>query len=406
MNWLARGRATLVREGDGVPTLELFFDLVFVYAITQTVDLMAEHSNLLGLTRGLLVAVLLWWVWGSYTWLCNLVRADEGLVRYGLFAVMAVTFVIAVTIPESFVDFEGGLSGPFVFATCYAVLRVLHFGMFWSCAGDDEGLRRQLLRSIPPWFLGTALLVAAGFTEGVADGWLQVGLWALALGVDYGGTLLNGMSGWRVNSVRHFAERHGLILIVALGESIVSVGVGVHDKPISWAIIVGCVLGVAISAALWWLYFDVTATMAEHAVAAKQGPERMAMASHGYTYWHVPLVLGILLLSFGLKKVLGYVADTEHHTLTEALHGLPLYALYGGVVLYLLAHVGFAHRMLGTVKVTRLAAAGLLVLLIPVANLLPALAALGLLVLCMAGLAGYETRHYADQRAEIRSAES
>src|SRR5262245_8820452 len=247
-----------INEGDRVTTLELFLDLVFVYAITQTVELMAKGSPM-DMLHALLIIGVLWWIWISYAWLGNLVRADEGFVRFGLMGAMAVSFVVAVTIPEAFEDLPGGLSGPLVFAGCYAVARIIHFTMFWACASGDAGLRRQLLRSIPPWLGGVAMLVVAAF---VHDQWWQIALWVLALVIDLGGTLLNGMSGWRVYSAAHFAERHSLIIIVALGESIVSVGVGVLHLPISWSIIVALVLGVATAGALWWIYFDVTALMA------------------------------------------------------------------------------------------------------------------------------------------------
>jgi low temperature requirement protein LtrA len=392
-----RGTRASINEGDRVTTLELFFDLVFVYAITQTVDVMGE-GGVKGLVRALLIIGVLWWIWVGYAWLGNLVRADEGFIRFGLLAAMAVSFVVAVTIPEAFVDFPGGTSGPLVFAGCYAMARLIHFVIFWTCASGDAGLRRQLVRWIPSSLLGIGVLVAATF----ANDWWQIGLWALALAVDLGGTLLNGMSGWRVRSAVHFAERHGLIIIVALGESIVAVGVGVLHLPISWPIIVALVLGVATAGALWWIYFDVTSLLAEHALAHSRGAHRNDLASHGYTYLHLPMVAGILLLAYGVKKVLNYVGDTEHHTLTEALHGIPLYALYGGVALYLLGHVGFARRMLGVIKTQRLLAAIFVVALIPVANLLPALAALGLVTLVLGLLVAYETTRWYDDRQGIR----
>jgi low temperature requirement protein LtrA len=396
-----RGTPASINEGDRVTTLELFFDLVFVYAITQTVELMAK-GGYISMLHALLIIGVLWWIWISYAWLGNLVRADEGFVRFGLLGAMAVSFVVAVTIPEAFHDLPGGLSGPLVFAGCYAVARVIHFSMFWACAGDDAGLRRQLLRSIPPWLGGVAMLVVAAFVHHV---WWQIGLWVLALVIDLGGTLLNGMSGWRIYSAVHFAERHSLIVIVALGESIVSVGVGVVHLPISWAIIVALVLGVATAGALWWIYFDVTALLAEHALSRARGAHRSEMASHGYTYLHLPLVVGILLLAYGMKKVLNYVGDTGHHTLTDALHGIPLYALYGGVALYLLGHVAFSRRMLGLLKTHRLVAAIVVLALIPVANVLPALAALGLVTLVLAVLVIYETTRWYDFRENARHPE-
>ena len=204
-------------------------------------------------------------------------------------------------------------------------------------------------------------------------------MWLAALVGDYLGTVLAGASGWRINSAGHFAERHGLIIIIALGESIVSIGVGVTELPISWPIIVASVLGLTIAGALWWSYFDVVALVAERVLAKPQGAERARLARDSYSFLHLPMVIGIIFLSLGLKKVLSYVGGDDGHTLTDPLYGLPLIALYGGTSLYLLAHVAFRWRNTHTVNPHRTIVAVLLLALIPVGALLPAMATLGLL---------------------------
>ncbi|MEJ3747759.1 low temperature requirement protein A [Actinomycetes bacterium KLBMP 9797] len=393
-----------VTEGARVTPLELFFDLVFVFALTQVTAVMAGDTSPTwgGVLRGLLVLAVLWWCWCCFAWLGNSVRADEGFTRFALFGVMAVMFVVALTIPEAFDDLPGGLPAPLVFAACFLAVRLLHFAAYWEAATGNPALRRQLLTTcLVPLLAGATPLVIAAFVDNLA---LRAALWALALAADYSLVMLGGVAGWRIHSAAHWAERHGLIIIVALGESIVSIGVGVADEPISWPIIVASALGVTIAAALWWAYFDVSALLAEHALAKVDGSARAALGRDGYTYLHLPMVAGIILLSLGLKKVLEYVADTEHHTLSDPLHGVGLYALYGGVALYLLGHVAFTLRTVRAVSWLRLGAAVLVLVLIPVADRMPALAALALLAAVCAGSVAIESVRYAEHRREARAA--
>lgn len=399
-------------EGASVTPLELFFDLVFVYALTQVTALMVGDLTPRGMLHGLLLLALLWWCWCCYAWLGNTVRADEGVVRVAIFAVMATMFVVAVTIPEAFSDLPGGLSGPVVFAAGYLVVRVLHLVIYWHAARarDDAGLRRQLLRAALPMLGGAILLfTAALLPQQLADSPLQEDnirtlLWALALAVDYGGVMAIGAQGWQIYSAAHWTERHGLIIIVALGESLVAIGVGVTALPISWPIIVASFFGVAVAAALWWAYFDVVSIAAERVLARAEGAERAGLGRDAYTYLHLPMVAGIILLALGLKKVLSYVGDATEHPLTEPLHGLPLYALYGGVVLYLLGHLGFRLRAMRSANRPRAATAVLLVLLIPVADRLPALAALGLLAVVCVGMTAVEVLLFGEARRKLRDA--
>jgi low temperature requirement protein LtrA len=228
-----------------------------------------------------------------------------------------------------------------------------------------------------------------------------IALWAGALAVDYGGTYLIDARGWRFRSASHFAERHGLIVIIALGESIVAIGVGVTDLPISWPILIASLLGLAVSAGLWWIYFDATVHYGERALAAEPEETRSVMARDAYTFWHFPMVTGIVLLALGLKKVLEYVGDAEHHDLSDPLKGTGLYALYLGVVIYLIGHVGFKWRTVHTIGVTRLAAAAAVVLAALVVGKLPALAQLGVLTAVVAVLVAVESIYYARDRDEL-----
>jgi low temperature requirement protein LtrA len=390
-----------VPEEARVTPIELFFDLVFVFSLTQVTALVASDLTARGLVRGLLVLALLWWSWVGYAWLGNVVRADEGLGRVAMFGAMAAMLVFALSVPEAFEDLPGGLGGPVVVAFAYLVVRLLHLGIFWLAASDDAGLRRQLLRFMPSVLGSTALLLVASQLGNEA----QTLTWVAVVVVDYVGTILGGASGWRLSSAGHFAERHGLILIVALGESIVAIGVGVAALPISWPIVVASTLGLTVAACIWWAYFDVVAIMAERVLRRSQGEERARLARDAYSYLHLPIVAGVVLLALGLKKVLEYVGDGTAYELSEVLPPVPLGAMFGGVALYLLAHVAFKYRVVRSVNAHRVVVALLLLALIPVGARIPALAALGLVAAVLVGLIAFESLRYSLLREQVRHEE-
>ena len=397
----ATGRRLQVRGTDAahrVTTLELFFDLVFVFALTQITALMAEDDTFRGLFRGLVLLALLWFAWSSYAWLGNQARADEGLLRLAMVVAMGAMFVVALALPEAYEDLPGGLFAPFVLAACYAAVRLAHLGVYLVAAGDDSGLRRQLWLTAVPVSGACGLLVAGG---AVGGSWQSL-LWASAVLVDYSGIWVTGTSGWRLASPAHFAERHGLIIIVALGESIVAIGVGVAEEAITGPVVLAAALGLGVSVALWWAYFDVVAIVAERTLAGLDPARRVRLGRDSYTYLHFPMVAGIVYLALGLKKVLTYVADTEHHELSESLSWAPMLALYGGAAVYLAALSWLRHRNVGTWNRQRLVAAALLFALLPVGVALPALAALAVLALVLAALIAFEAVRLAHLRDAIR----
>ncbi|MGZ5345164.1 MAG: low temperature requirement protein A [Actinomycetota bacterium] len=394
-------RILAVVEESRVTPIELFFDLVFVFSITQVTALMANDLTAHGVIRGLLVLALLWWCWVGYAWLGNVVRADEGVGRVAMFSAMGAMFVLALSVPEAFDDLPGGLTGPVVVALAYLAVRLLHLLIFWLASGDDYGLRGQLLRFTPSVLGSTALLLVASQLHGRAQTWT----WAAVVVVDYVGTILAGASGWRLNSASHFAERHGLILIVALGESIVAIGLGVAKLPISAPIVLASLLGLALAGAIWWAYFDVGALIAERALRRAEGERRARLARDAYSYLHLPMVAGIVLLALGLKKVLAYVGGELGHDWTDRLATAPLAAMYAGVAVYLLALVAFHYRVAHTIKRMRIATAVLLILLAPAAAQLPALGALAVVTAVMVGLIAAESVRFADDRERIRHEE-
>lgn len=390
----ARVRFLPTAPDTSVSPLELFFDLVFVFALTQVTAMMADDLTASGLVRGMLVLALLWWSWVGYAWLCNVVRTDSGPVRLVLFAAMSAMFVLALAIPESFDDRPGGINGPALVAICYFGFRLVHLVMFWLISADDPGLRRQIVRFAPSMGGATALLLVAATADGVA----QTVLWAAALTVDYGGTLLSGADGWRLRATGHFAERHGLIVIVALGESIVAIGVGVEKQPISLPVVLAAVLGLTVASAMWWAYFDMSALHAERAFDDEPEATRAAFARDAYSYLHLPLMAGVVLTALGLKKVLEYVGDPEHHQLSDPLHHVAFVALAGGVLVYLLGHIAFKWRTMHGVMMSRVVASGAVLVLLLVGGSLPALAALAVLATVLVAMVAYETTRYADER--------
>jgi low temperature requirement protein LtrA len=372
------------REESRVTALELFFDLVFVLALTQCTALMAGDPTWHGIVRGLLVLAVLWWAWVGYAWLTSVVDPEAGAVRITIFAAMAAFLVAALSVPGAFAD--DGLA----FACAYAVVRVAHIWLFVLASRDDPGLRRSVIGLAASTALATGLLLAAS----AADGSLQTGLWAVALLVDVGAPALLFSEGWRLEP-NHFAERHGLIVIIALGESIVAIGVG-SDAVVDLGVVVAATLGVAIAAALWWLYFDVIVWLAERRlVEAAPGREQNELARDAYSIIHFPMVAGIVLAALGLKKTLAHVGDP--------LDGVPAAALAGGVALYLLGHVAFRWRLTRTLSRGRLTAAIAVLALLPLALGIPALATVALIVAVLVALIAYDVTRYAETRGRVRS---
>jgi low temperature requirement protein LtrA len=375
--------AAVLRQTERVTPLELFFDLVFVLAITQCTALMAAEPTWTGLGKGLLVLGVLWWSWVGYAWLTSVVDPEEGAVRLAIFAAMAALLVVALCVPEAFGD------SALLFACAYGVVRAGQIALFLVASRDDPSLRQSVVGLAGGTAIGVGLLLAAS----AFDGAIQGGLWAIALLLDMGEPYLFGSEGWKLVP-GHFAERHGLIFIIALGESIVAIGVGAGTD-VGAGVVAAATLGIAVAAALWWLYFDVVALVAERRLSrAAVGREQNDLARDSYSYLHFPMIAGVVLLALGLKKTLGGV--------DEPLEVVPATAALGGTALYLLAHVAFRLRNVGTLNPHRLACAVVLVALVPVALELPALATLGVLAGVLGVLVAYEAVRFSDARDRVR----
>ena len=378
-------RLTAVRrDGEArVTPLELFFDLVFVLALTQCTALMADEPTWAGLAKGMLVLGVMWWSWVGYAWLTSVVDPEEGTVRLAMFAAMAAFLVLALCVPGAFGD------EALLLACAYFVVRFAQIGLFVIASRDDPGLRHSVGGLAMSTAIGTGLLVIASFLDGTWQG----AVWALALALDMGGPLLIDSSGWRLVP-GHFAERHGLIVIIALGESIVAIGVGA-EAGVTAGVVVAATLGIVVAGALWWLYFDVVALVAERRLHnAPAGRVRNEIARDSFSYLHFPMVAGIVLLALGLKKTIGHV--------DEPLKLVPAAAMLGGTAIYLLAHVAFRWRNVHRFSWQRLITAALLVALLPAAVELPALATLAIVAAALCVLIVYEAHRFADLRERLR----
>jgi low temperature requirement protein LtrA len=375
--------ATLRGDVERVMPLELFFDLVFVLAITQCSALIVAEPHWSGMVKGLLALGVLWWSWVGYAWLTSVVDPEEGTVRLALFAAMAATLIVALCVPGAFSD------DAVLFACAYGVVRVAHIWLFILASRDDPGLRHSVIGLAISTGVGVGLLLLAAFTDGL----LQGGLWALALLLDMGGPLVIDSSGWRLVP-GHFAERHGLIVLIALGESIVAIGIGA-EVGLGPGVVTAAVLATAVSAALFWLYFDVVALVAARRLQnAPEGRERNEIARDSFSYLHFPMVAGIVLVAVGFEETLIHV---DAH-----LHLVAATALLGGAALYLLAHVAFRWRNVHRFSRQRVVAAVVCVAGIPVATAIPALATLAGLALVLALLIADERRRFAELRDRLR----
>jgi low temperature requirement protein LtrA len=368
-----------------VSPLELFFDLVFVFTLTQVTHLMSEEPTWGGLLKGVLVLWVLWWAWAAYAWLTNFVDTDAVRERLLIFVSMAAMLVAALAVPHAFDD------DAVLFACAYFVVRFLHLFIFAE-ANDEVDVAqaiRILARTAVP---APAILIAAAIW---LDGDALIAAWIVALAIDLAGPFVFGVRGFRVYA-SHFAERFGLVIIIALGESIVALGVGLEGVPLDTSVVVPAVLAIVLSGALWWAYFDVVAIVAERAFSRTTGDDRARMARDSYSYLHVPMIAGIVLVALGIKKTVGNI--------DEPLKQVPAAALFGGVALYYLGHVAFRLRNVHSLNRQRLLAAILCLALIPVADEVDALWALAGAAAIAAAVIVYEAIRFRDARARVRAA--
>jgi low temperature requirement protein LtrA len=349
---------------ERVSTLELFFDLVFVFTITQLTAVLSDDPTWRGLLRVVLMLGVIYYMYGGYAWLTNAVAADRAARRLLLLGGMAAYLVLALAIPRAFSE------GDIAFGVAYLVIVSIHHGLF-TRTGLDYTFR-AILR-VAPFNLGAALLVLAAV---VVEGTAAYLLWAAAFALEWVTPRVAGVGGFRITPA-HFVERHGLVVIIALGESIVAIGIGAADLPVDLALASVAVLGLLLAACLWWTYFGGDDTRAERALAAVPDEERGWVSIQAFGYWHLLMLLGIITLAAGLKDAIGHAFDP-----LDLAHTL---MLSGGVALFLAGDVLFRHTLRLGPSTLRATAAALALATVPLGLVVPAVAQLAVLVLVLAG---------------------
>jgi low temperature requirement protein LtrA len=377
---------TSEHDEERVTTLELFFDLVFVLSFTQVTAKLAEVPTWEGLGQGMLVLAAVWWAWTAYGWLTNAIDPEENVNRLCIFAAMAAMLIVSLAIPEAFGD-EGLL-----FGCAYFFVRAMQLILYVRNTrreGDEDNLS-AILGIAPGLLFGSFLLVVAGLLDGEA----RTAAWIAAVLIDYATPLVFGNERFRLHP-GHFAERHGLIIIIALGESVVAIGAGVGLEELSAGEVAAAALGIAAVCALWWAYFDIVALVAERRLSEAPFGEQAPLARDSYSYIHLPMIAGIVLFALGLKKTI--------IAFDEPLKTIPALALCGGVALYLLAHIAFRLRNVGTLNKHRGVALVATLALIPLATEVDALIALAAVTGVLVVLIAYEAIRFREARARVRA---
>jgi low temperature requirement protein LtrA len=331
-------------QAERVSTLELFFDLVFVFTITQLTAVLSDDPTPRGLLRVVLMLGVIYWMYDGYAWLTNAVAADRAARRVVLLGGMAGFLVLALTIPEAF------SGGDLAFGLAYLVVVGIHAGLYSRTTVTHTV--RSLVR-LAPFNLASALLVLAAVVAGGPAGYL---LWAAAFALEWVTPLVTGIGGFRI-APAHFVERHGLVVIIALGESVVAIGIGASGQPVDLALISVAVLGLLLAACLWWTYFGGDDSRAERALAGVPEDRRAAVAVRAFGYWHLAILLGIVVLAAGLKHAIGHAFDR-----LDLAHAL---LLAGGIAVFLAGDVGFRRTLRLGPDRFRVAAAGLCLATIP-----------------------------------------
>ncbi len=373
-----------VGEERRVTPFELLFDLVFVFAFTQVTTVLTDDPTWTGLAHGLLILTALWWAWAAFAWLTNTVDPGEDIVWGASLVAIAAMFVAALAVPDAF-----GRHGV-VFGIAFLIVNVMHLTLYAFTAGSDRELLGAIRRVAPMALGGSALIIAAGFTEGP----VRPLLWLAALAIALIGPLLAGIGGWRLEPA-HFVERHGLIVIIAIGESLIAIGLGARETELTAGVVVAAVLGLGIAVSFWLAYFDFFSIRAQQLLTDRSGLEQITFARDVFTYLHLPMVAGIVLFAFAMEATLAHLGDD--------LDPVAAVGLCGGPALYLLAYVALRLRVSRTAGGGRLVAALAFAALYPLALVIPAVAALSLVAAVWAAFHAYELIWWREARAETRA---
>jgi low temperature requirement protein LtrA len=354
--------------------VELLWDLVFVFAVTQVTTLLSRDLSWAGLGRSMLVLALVWWAWSAFVWAANAQDTGSPVLRLALLLAMVLVFIAGLALPHAFDD-----EAP-VFAATYAAVRLLHLALYADASRRGNASWSAIAGFGTTVVIGMALLVAGA----LAGGTVQVVLWTAAAAIDYAGPAWltrERLRGLQRVAVAHFAERYSLFVIICLGESIVAIGVGASEEAFDVQLVAGVGLGLLITVALWWTYFDRFAAIAEERLRTHDDP--VLAAADGYSYLHLVIVAGIIVFAVGVKLAV--------HDVGEPLPDATRLALCGGVALYLAGHVAFGMRMAGALGLEKLVAAAALLVLYAVGGAMPAWTLAGAITLLLGAMCAVET---------------
>lgn len=371
-----------------VTNLELLFDLVFVYCITNVTALMEHHVGGRSVLQGLITMSVVWFGWCSYAWLGNQAKADEGLLRVSMIVATAGMFFVAVSIPHAF-DEHGNAA--LVLVAAYSVVRLVHNAVYLIAAGTDANMRSVLMGMLGVILAALALLWVGALVGGRAQVWW----WLASVVVDQAGVYLVRSTRWVLNSASHFSERFGLVVLIAIGESIVDLGAAGTVDHMSLRLGLALVSGFAVAVCFWWLYFDVVALVAERVLRESHGLRRTKLARDSYTYIHLLFVGGIVFAAMGLYLLVGQ----EHVDAGR-------YALDGGIALYLFGHMLFRWRNLRSLNRGRVVAMAVALALIALTSRVDSLTQLLLPAILLGALVGWEVWAFRGWRTEIRHGET
>ncbi len=349
-------------RSERVSTLELFFDLVFVFTITQLTTVLVDGHDLSAVVHVVVMLLLIWWIYDGYAWLTNAISTDVIRFRLLLLGGMGGFLVIALAIPDAYES--TGLA----FGIGYLVVTLLHAGMY--IRGTSVSEVRGILRIVPFNLLAAILVLAGGAVGGNAQ-WI---LWALSAAMVWFSPNVTTVEGFVV-SVSHFVERHGLVVIIALGESVVVVGTGAAGLPIDRGLVVAALLSLGLSATLWWAYFSDEGEV-ERAFEAAPPERRPQLALFGFGYWHYGILLAIVAVAAGLKKAVGHPYDPLETWIAVGLAA--------GTALFILCDVGFRRTFGIERNDARLLAAPLLLATIPLGTEADAVVQIGALAAIVA----------------------
>ncbi|MEV4481430.1 low temperature requirement protein A [Micromonospora coxensis] len=403
------GPIVRVAPGARVDRFEIYFDLVYVFSFFIIARATAADLSGRGLLHAVLLLAVLWWCWVIHSLVANRIRMGEGFVPVVMVVAIVALYAFALASPQAFREPAEGISGPFLIAWSYLVIRLVHLGVYWYSIRHD---RREVWQIRPYFFelIGSvALLFAAALVPALLDD-PQAGalvrevIWvALVLG-QYTVPLVTGTRGWLVTSAEHWTERYDLILMIALGESLISIGIGsdVVGRPITWATLIAATLGIIGVSCLWWAHFDLIAPAARLALHGTHGDARTRMVRDAYHDLYLIMLVGIVLFALGGEELLHQVSSGIG--LGEPMHGPGMALLYGGVVCYLVGSLLFQFRTLRTVSWTRVSAVLVLAAFTPLAVHLPALVALAFVIAVQIAMVAAEAFLFADSRHALRAA--